>query len=99
MPEFKSTTIAFQSRFGPTEWLKPYLDEELKKYKNQKVVIYPLSFMIDNSETDLELKIEYKHLAKEIGIKDFKVISAPNDNEKIAKFLVRIANESRNSKS
>jgi len=99
LPEFKSINLAFQSRFGPGEWLQPYLDEELKKYKDQNVVIYPISFMIDNSETDLELKIEYKHLADQIGIKNYKVISAPNDNEKTAKFLVELAHESRNSKS
>ncbi len=99
LPQFKSISLAFQSRFGMGEWLKPYLDEELKKYKNENVLIYPLSFMIDNSETDLELKVEYKEIAKEIGIKEFRVVDAPNDDEKIAKFLVELANESRNSKS
>ncbi len=99
LPEFKSVTLAYQSRFGPTEWLKPYLDEELKKFKNENVVIYPISFMIDNSETDLELKIEYRHTADEIGIKNYKVISPPNDSEEIAKFLTELANESGNSKS
>ena len=98
LPEFKSISLAFQSRFGPTKWLEPYLDDELQKYKNQKVVIYPLSFMIDNSETDLELKIEYKHLAENLGM-EYKVISAPNDNEKVAKFLAELAHESSNSKS
>ncbi|WP_457560194.1 ferrochelatase [Caminibacter sp.] len=99
LPEFKSISLAYQSRFGFSEWLRPYLDEELKKYKNQNVVIYPISFMIDNSETDLELKIEYKHLADEISIKNYKVISPPNDSEEIAKFLAELANESGNSKS
>jgi len=99
LPEFKSINLAFQSRFGPGEWLKPYLDKELEKYKNENVVIYPLSFMIDNSETDLELKIEYKHLSQKTGIKKYKVISAPNDNDNIAKFLAELADESRNSES
>ncbi len=99
MVEFKSINLAFQSRFGKSEWLKPYLEDTLKQFKNENVVIYPLSFMIDNSETDLELRIEYRHIAKEIGINEYKVIKCPNDDEKIAKFLVRIANESRNPKS
>jgi ferrochelatase len=99
LPEFKSVSLAFQSRFGPAKWLEPYLDNELTKYKNENVVIYPISFMIDNSETDLELKIEYKHIAKEIGLKNYKVISAPNDNEKTAKFLTELAHESSNPKS
>jgi len=99
MVEFKSINLAFQSRFGKSEWLKPYLEDTLKQFKNENVVIYPLSFMIDNSETDLELSIEYRNIAKEIGINKYKVIKCPNDDEKIAKFLVRIANESRNPKS
>ena len=99
LPEFKSINLAYQSRFGFAEWLKPYLHEELKKYKNEKVLIYPISFMIDNSETDLELKVEYKHLAEKIGIKEYKVVECPNDNDEIAKFLVEIANESSTTKS
>ncbi len=99
LPEFKSVNLAYQSRFGFSEWLKPYLHEELEKYKNENVLIYPISFMIDNSETDLELKVEYKHLADEIGIKKYRVAECPNDSEKTAKFLVEIANESNPSKS
>jgi len=99
LPEFKSISLAYQSRFGFSEWLKPYLDKELKKYKNENVIIYPISFMIDNSETDLELKVEYGYLAKEIGIKNYKVINCPNDSEKVAKFLVELVNESSNSES
>ncbi len=92
LPEFKSISIAFQSRFGPGEWLKPYLDEHLNNFKNENVLIYPISFMIDNSETDLELKVEYKEVAKEIGIKNYKVVDCPNDSDKTAKFLFEIIN-------
>ena len=99
LPNFKSINLAYQSRFGFTKWLTPYLDEELEKFKNENVLIYPLSFMIDNSETDLELKIEYKHLANKIGIKNYKVVECPNNDEEVAKFLVKIANESYTSKS
>jgi len=99
LPKFKSINLAYQSRFGFSEWLKPYLHEELEKFKNEKVLIYPISFMIDNSETDLELKVEYKHLADEIGINDYKVVECPNDNKKAAKFLVELANESNTSES
>ena len=99
LPEFKSISLAFQSRFGFSKWLTPYLDEELKKYKNEKVLIYPISFVIDNSETDLELKVEYGHLAKEIGIKEYKVVECPNDSDKMAKFITELINESSNSKS
>jgi ferrochelatase len=99
LPQFKSITLAYQSRFGPTEWLKPYLHEELKKHKYENVLIYPISFMIDNSETDLELKVEYKHLADEIGIKNYKVVNCLNDQQELVEFLKELINESYNSKS
>ena len=59
---FKSIHLAFQSRFGFSKWLEPYLEDKLKEFKNEKVLIYLISFMIDNSETDLELKIEKKYM-------------------------------------
>jgi len=87
LPEFKSINLAYQSKVGPMEWLEPSLDDMLKNFKNQKVVIYPISFIIDNSETDLELKIEYAHLAKELNI-DYKVIDVLNDDDRFVDFIV-----------
>jgi ferrochelatase len=68
------------------KWLEPSLEEVLKKFKNQKVLIYPISFIIDNSETDLELAIEYGELAKELNI-DYKVSKVPNDDDRFVEFL------------
>ena len=90
LPQFQSIHLAFQSRFGPSEWLKPYLNKYLENFKNENVLIYPISFMIDNSETDLELKVEYAKLAKEIGIKNYKVVECPNDSDEVAKFLLEL---------
>ena len=87
---FKSIRLAFQSRFGNKPWLQPYLEDTLKQLKGEKVVVYPISFMIDNSETDLELKIEYAEKAKNLGLKDHQVISCPNDNLEIVSYLNQI---------
>ncbi len=87
LPGFKSISLAYQSRFGNQPWLQPYLEDVLKEFKQEKVVLYPLSFMIDNSETDLELKIEYAEMAKNIGIESFEVVSCPNDADETVRFL------------
>ena len=55
-------------------------------FQNQKVLIYPISFIIDNSETDLELAIEYKELATSLNI-DYKVVKCVNDSDKFVDFL------------
>lgn len=75
---FFNTHLAYQSRLGPMEWIKPYLDDKLKSLKKKKVIIYPIAFLIDNSETKYELDIEYKEIAENLGIEDYRVASAPN---------------------
>ena len=75
--EFKKIHVAYQSRLGPMEWLRPYMEDKLKEL-GAKVLIYPISFTVDNSETQGELVLEYGELAHELGIKDYRVAKAPN---------------------
>ncbi len=91
---FKSISLAYQSKVGPMKWLEPSLDDALTKYRNQKVLIYPIAFIVDNSETDFELSIEYKELADEIGILDYKVCKCLNDNEEFIEAIKDIIKES-----
>ncbi|KLD96058.1 ferrochelatase [Aliarcobacter butzleri] len=78
---FKSINLAYQSKVGPLKWLEPSLENMLKNFKNENVIIYPLSFIVDNSETVFELDIEYKEISHEIGIKEYKVCSCVNDSD------------------
>jgi ferrochelatase len=75
---FHKTHLAYQSRLGPIEWIKPYLDDKLKEIEKTKVIIYPIAFLIDNSETKFELDVEYKEIADKLGFTDYRVASAPN---------------------
>ena len=85
--KFNDISLAYQSKIGPVEWLKPALNETLKEFKkDDRVLIYPISFVIDNSETDFELCIEYKHLADEIGF-FYDVCKPQNDSDEFAKYL------------
>jgi len=77
----KSINLAYQSKVGPMKWLTPSLEEMLKHFKGEKVLIYPISFIIDNSETVFELDIEYREIAKKLGIKEYRVCECINDND------------------
>ncbi len=46
---FKNIHLAYQSKLGPVEWLTPSLEDKLKEIDNKNVIIYPLSFILDNS--------------------------------------------------
>lgn len=61
------------------KWLQPYMEDKIKEL-GEKVIIYPISFTVDNSETLGELVIEYGELAREHGIKDYRVAKALNSN-------------------
>ena len=79
--DFHEIHLAYQSKVGPMAWLKPSLDEKLKTVRNRGVIIFPIAFTIDNSETDFELEIEYREIAEELGFKEYRVCRCPNDSD------------------
>lgn len=85
---FHSINLAFQSKVGPMQWLEPPLEEVLENLNDRKVVIYPISFIIDNSETDFELAIEYKEVAQKLNIKEYKVCKCVNDSDIFVEAIV-----------
>ena len=63
----------YQSRVGPMKWIGPSVEEALDKAKedSKAVIIYPHAFTQEHVETLVELDVEYKHLADELGIKGY----------------------------
>mgnify|MGYP006371203043 FL=1 len=57
------------------------MEETLKSLENKNALIVPLSFTIDNSETEFELSIEYAELAHELGFERYLVARCPNDDD------------------
>lgn len=88
--DFHKVHLAYQSKVGPMEWLKPSLEDKLKTVRSRGVVIFPIAFTIDNSETDYELEIEYREIAEEMGFKDYRVCKCPNDSELFVEALVEM---------
>ncbi|MGZ8548813.1 MAG: ferrochelatase [Sulfuricurvum sp.] len=87
---FHKTHLAYQSRLGPLEWIRPYLEDKLASLKTKKVIIYPIAFTVDNSETEFELDIEYREKAHALGIDDYRVARAPNDHPLFVESLAHL---------
>jgi protoporphyrin/coproporphyrin ferrochelatase len=87
---FHDVHLAYQSKVGPLAWLKPSLEDKLKTVRNRGVVIFPIAFTIDNSETNFELDIEYREIAEELGFKEYRVCSCPNDSDLFVDALCEI---------
>lgn len=66
-------TVCYQSRVGPLEWIGPATDAEIRRAgrEGKGVIIAPIAFVSEHSETLVELDIEYAHLAKEAGVADY----------------------------
>lgn len=58
--------VCYQSKVGPLEWIGPSTEDEIIRAGKDKVplVVVPIAFVSEHSETLVELDIEYKVLAK-----------------------------------
>ena len=85
-------TIIYQSRVGPLKWIGPSTDTEIIKYskENKGIVIVPVAFVSEHSETLVELDIEYKKLALENGCSFYKRVPALGIEESFIKGLVEL---------
>lgn len=65
--------ICYQSRVGPLKWIGPSTQEALEKAAADTVpvVIYPHAFVSEHVETLVEIEMEYRHLAEELGVPGF----------------------------
>lgn len=77
---FNGVHLAYQSKVGPMKWLEPSLETVLYSLPSKKVIVVPIAFTIDNSETDYELSIEYAEMAHKIGLEEYRVCRCPNDH-------------------
>jgi ferrochelatase len=75
--------LSYQSRVGPLKWIAPSTEEIIRhEAKKQKIlIIVPVAFVSEHSETLVELDIEYKKLAKENGSKDYIRVPAVTVNQ------------------
>ena len=74
-------TLAYQSKVGPVEWLKPYTEdalEELGANNIKDLLVVPISFVSEHIETLQEIDLEYREVAEEVGITNFKRVPALN---------------------
>lgn len=83
--------VCYQSRVGPLEWLSPYTEDELDRAArdNVGVVMVPIAFVSEHSETLVELDIDYRARAERLGISDYRRVPALGVDEG---FIVALAN-------
>ncbi|MFM7367864.1 MAG: ferrochelatase [Sphaerospermopsis kisseleviana] len=90
-------TLAYQSQVCPVEWLQPYTEDALKELGEKGVkdlVVVPISFVSEHIETLQEIDIEYREIAEEAGIENFRRAAAPNTHPVFIQALADLVIES-----
>ena len=84
--------ISYQSRIGPMKWIGPSTDSEIIKYSKEKkgIVIVPVAFVSEHSETLVELDIKYKKLAEKNSCIFYKRTPALGIEENFIKGLTKL---------
>ncbi|RUM76410.1 MAG: ferrochelatase [Sulfurovum sp.] len=90
---FNSIRLAYQSKVGSSAWLEPNLVDILRNPRHRKVIIYPLAFTVDNSETLYELDIEHREIADKIKYEDYRVAKCFNDDDGFVDLIVKRVEE------
>ena len=71
--------ISYQSAVGPMQWLKPSTGATLTALARRgvkKILVVPVSFVTDHIETLCEIDMEYRQMAQQQGVSDFRMSRA-----------------------
>ena len=73
-------TICYQSRATPQKWLDPSTEHEIERAAKDRValLVVPIAFVSEHSETLVELDVEYRALAEKLGVPGY--FRAPAQN-------------------
>ncbi|PHK94819.1 ferrochelatase [Pseudoroseomonas rhizosphaerae] len=74
--------ICYQSRVTPQKWIGPSLEEALEQAAKDKVAVLvsPIAFVSEHSETLVELDVEYRELAHKLHLPGYFRVPAQNSD-------------------
>ena len=91
--------LSYQSRVGPLKWIGPSTDSVIIKNSKlgKQLIIVPVAFVSEHSETLVELDIEYKKLAFDNGCNKYIRVPALGVNDTFIESLSNlIINKDKN---
>jgi protoporphyrin/coproporphyrin ferrochelatase len=89
--------ICYQSRATPQKWIGPSTEEEVERAAHDKValLVVPIAFVSEHSETLVELDVEYRELAQKLGVPGYFRAPAHNDDAGFIAALADLARDAR----
>jgi ferrochelatase len=96
--------LCYQSRVTPQKWLGPSAEEEIARAAQEGValLVCPIAFVSEHSETLVELDVEYRELAAHKGVPGYFRVPAQNSDPAfiaaLAGLVRRVREETRGSR-
>jgi ferrochelatase len=90
-------TICYQSRATPQEWIGPSTDAEIERagHDGVAVLVVPIAFVSEHSETLVELDVEYRMLAERAGVRDYVRVPTQNADPGFIQALAALVRRAR----
>lgn len=90
--------ICYQSRATPQRWIEPSTEAEIERAAHDKVavLVVPIAFTSDHSETLVELDVEYRVLAEKLGVPGYFRVPTQNSD---AAFIAALGHLVRRAQS
>jgi ferrochelatase len=85
-------SICYQSRVGPLEWIGPDTDAEIRRAgaEGKGLIVVPVAFVSEHSETLYELDIAYGKLAAESGVSDYLRVATARTHQSFIEALASL---------
>jgi len=86
-------SLAYQSRVGPVKWLGPPTLDEIKRLAAEGItnlLVVPISFVSEHSETLYEVNHLFRKEARNAGIEHFEMMPALNDSPRFIEALSQL---------
>ena len=89
--------VCYQSRATPQKWIGPSTEDELERAAHDKVgvVVVPIAFVSEHSETLVELDVEYRELADKLGVPGYFRVPAANSDPAFIAGLAGLVRQAR----
>lgn len=91
--------VCYQSRVTPQKWIGPSTEEELERAAHDKVavLVVPIAFTSEHSETLVELDVEYREEAERMGVPGYFRAPAQNSDPAFISALAELVRRARGS--
>jgi ferrochelatase len=91
--ETVDSCVCYQSRATPRPWLTPSTETEIERaaHDGAAVLVVPIAFVSEHSETLVELDVEYRALADRLGVPGYFRVPAQNNDPAFIAALAGLA--------